>query len=54
MFNFTTNSIYVDVTAPIVLFTTPKDNITGSTNIVITFNEPVMAGTGSIRDPQDV
>ena len=48
-FNFTTESIYVDTTAPIVLFTTPKTNITGNTNIIVTFNEPVKAGTGSIE-----
>jgi Ca2+-binding RTX toxin-like protein len=49
VFNFSTNSVYVDTTAPIVLFTTPRDDIAGGANIIVTFNEPVKAGTGTIE-----
>ncbi|MBF0372275.1 MAG: Ig-like domain-containing protein [Alphaproteobacteria bacterium] len=49
-FNFTT-SIPVDVDAPRLATTAPADNSSGvpiTTNLVVTFNEPVKAGTGNI------
>jgi large repetitive protein len=49
VFSFTTEESYVDTTAPIILFTSPDGFITGGQNIVITFNEPVRAGSGAIH-----
>ena len=49
VFSFTTEEDYVDTTAPVILFTSPEDYVTGARNVVITFNEPVRAGTGQIE-----
>ena len=49
VFSFTTEADYVDTTAPVILFTSPNGFITGGQNIVITFNEPVRAGSGEIQ-----
>ncbi len=49
VFSFTTESDYVDTTAPIILFASPNGFITGGENIVMTFNEPVRAGSGVIH-----
>jgi len=50
-FNFSTATDYTDVTAPILLFKSPTYNPYGSVsqNVVLTFNEPVKAGTGVIE-----
>ena len=45
VFSFTTEFDYVDTTAPIILFASPNGFITGGENIVMTFNEPVRAGS---------
>ena len=49
VFNFTTKSDYVDTTAPIIIFGSPDSYVTGNKNIVITFNEPVRAGSGLLE-----
>jgi Ca2+-binding RTX toxin-like protein len=49
VFSFTTEGEYVDTTAPVILFVSPDGYVTGARNIVITFNEPVRAGSGNIE-----
>jgi Ca2+-binding RTX toxin-like protein len=49
VFSFTTEKDYVDTTGPVILFTTPDEYVSGNQNIVITFNEPVRAGSGEIE-----
>ena len=49
VFNFTTESDYVDTTAPIIIFSSPDDYLTGNKNLIIVFNEPVRAGSGVIE-----
>ena len=49
VFNFSTEEDYIDTTAPVILFTSPEDYVSGARNIVITFNEPVRAGSGQIE-----
>lgn len=49
VFSFTTEADYVDATAPVILFTSPESYVTGGQNVVIVFNEPVRAGSGSIE-----